>query len=99
MVPSARKRWTFSMPQPPLNCPAPQEFLRVEEEVDRAWDLGIRSCPIQVQRVALAPHRELELYRAVAESVVVGVILELETLAFRDELADQANDAGARQRE
>ena len=48
-----------------------------------------------MQLVALAPHRQLELYGSVAESVVVGVVLELETLAFWDELADQV-DARAR---
>src|ERR687898_299136 len=64
------------------------EHLFVEEEVDRSWDLRIRARPVEVQLVAFAPHRELELYGTVAESVVVGVVLELETLAFWDELAD-----------
>src|SRR5215212_4925745 len=71
------------------------EHLFVEEEVDGTWDLGVGASPVQVQSVALAPHGELELDGAVAEPVVVGVVLELETLAFWYELADQVYDARA----
>ena len=69
------------------------EHLFVEEEVDGARHLVVGARPVEVQRVALAPHREPEFYGAVAETVVVGVVLELEALAFRDELPDQVDDA------
>src|SRR5215210_3423939 len=69
------------------------EHLFVEEEVDGAWHLRVGAAPVEVQSVALAPHGEPELYGAVAEPIVVSVVLELETLVLRYELADQVYDA------
>src|SRR5918998_2808792 len=72
------------------------EHLLVEEEVHGAWDLLVRAGPVEVQSVALAPHGELELYGTVAETVVVCVVLQLESLVLGDELAYEPDDAVAR---
>jgi hypothetical protein len=43
-----------------------------------------------VQGIALvAPYRQLEFYGSVAETVIVGVVLELEPLALRDVLPNE----------
>src|SRR5215212_7913118 len=69
------------------------EHLLVEEEIDGARHLGVGAGPVEVQRVCLAPHRELQLYGAVAQPVVVGVVLELEALPFGYELPYKVDDA------
>ncbi len=68
----------------------------VQEEVHRPRDLAVGPRPVEVQGVALAPHRQLQLYRAVPQAVVVGVVLELEPLALGDVIADQLDHAPAR---
>ncbi len=65
------------------------EHLDVEQEVDRALDLRIGARPVEVQAIALAPHRQLELDRTMAEPVVIGEVLELEPLTVGQMRADQ----------